>query len=127
MAALIATVGSIGLTGTMSINVIERSKEIGIMRAIGASDGAIRQIVITEGLVIALVSWLIGTLISMPLSRVMSVQIGYNLLNEPLSYTYASYAVVAWLVVVLILASVASMLPARNALRITIREVLAYE
>jgi putative ABC transport system permease protein len=127
MAVLIASVGGIGLTGTMSINIIERSKEIGIMRAIGAADGAIRQIVVAEGIIIALLSWAIGTVLSLPISRVMSIRLGYNLLNEPLSYTYASYAVVLWLVLVVVLALVASLLPARNALRITIREVLAYE
>ncbi len=127
MAALIASVGAIGLTGTMSINIIERRKEIGIMRAIGASDGAIRQIVVAEGVVIAVLSWAIGTVLSLPLSRVMSIRLGYNLLNEPLSYTFASYAVVVWLVLVVVLAMVSSLLPARNALRITIREVLAYE
>jgi putative ABC transport system permease protein len=127
MATLIATVGSIGLTGTMSINVIERTREIGIMRAIGASDGMIRLIVIAEGIIIGLLSWMVATLLSLPLSKVMSYQIGYNLLHEPLVHTYASYAVGVWLVLVTLLATLASLLPARNALRITIREVLAYE
>lgn len=127
MAFLIAVVGGIGLTGTMSINVIERRKEIGIMRAIGASDGAIRQIVVVEGIMISLISWSIATLVSLPLSKLMSMRIGLSLLNEPLVHRYASYAVGAWLVLVLVLAVVASLLPARNALRITIREVLAFE
>jgi putative ABC transport system permease protein len=127
MAALIAIVGSIGLMGTLSINVMERRKEIGIMRAIGASDGAVRQIVMTEGIVIGLLSWFLGTIISYPLSNNMGMQIGYNLLNEPLRYSYAWYAVVVWLVLVLLLSVLSSILPSRNALRITIREVLAYE
>jgi putative ABC transport system permease protein len=127
MAALIAIVGSIGLMGTLSINVIERRKEIGIMRAIGASDGAVRQIVMVEGIVIGLLAWLLGTIISLPLSHVMGMRIGYNLLNEPLRYSYAWYAVVVWLVLVLLLSLLSSILPSRNALRITIREVLAYE
>lgn len=127
MATLIATVGGIGLMGTMSINVIERAKEIGIMRAIGASDKAVQQIVISEGIVIGLLAWVSGTLLSLPISRVMSMRIGYSLLNEPLLYSYAFYAVFVWLALMLIIATLASLLPARNALRITIREVLAYE
>ncbi len=127
MATLIAIVGGIGLMGTMSINVIERSKEIGIMRAIGASDKAVQQIVMSEGIVIGLLAWVTGTLLSLPISRVMSMRIGYSLLNEPLLYSYAFYAVVVWLALMLIIATLASLLPARNALRITIREVLAYE
>jgi putative ABC transport system permease protein len=97
------------------------------MRAIGASDGAVRQIVMVEGIVIGLLAWLLGTIISLPLSHVMGMQIGYNLLNEPLRYSYAWYAVVVWLVLVLLLSVLSSILPSRNALRITIREVLAYE
>ncbi|NJO05530.1 MAG: FtsX-like permease family protein [Chloroflexaceae bacterium] len=127
MALLIGTVGAFGLMGTMSINVIERTKEIGIMRAVGASDGAIQQIVIVEGVIIGLLAWVAGALLSLPVSRFMSMRIGFALLNQPLAYTYASFAVVLWLGVVLFLAAVASYLPARNASRMTVREVLAYE
>ena len=52
MAVLLAVVGAIGLTGTMSLNVLERTREIGVMRAIGASDGSVFQIVVIEGLLI---------------------------------------------------------------------------
>ncbi|HMN63223.1 MAG TPA: ABC transporter permease, partial [Anaerolinea sp.] len=41
LAMLMAVVGSIGLTGTMSLNVLERTREIGVMRAIGARDGEV--------------------------------------------------------------------------------------
>ena len=41
MSALIAAVGAIGLAGTLSINVLERRREIGVMRAIGASSPTI--------------------------------------------------------------------------------------
>lgn len=127
MATLIGIVGGLGLMGTMSINVIERIKEIGIMRAIGASDGAIQQIVIAEGIVIGLLSWCSGTILSLPISRLMSRQLGIQLLNQPLSYNYALYAVGLWLIIVLVVATLASYVPARNASRITVREVLAYE
>ncbi len=56
MAVLTAFVGSIGLTGTMSINVLERTREIGVMRTIGAVDSVIIQSVIIEALVIGLIT-----------------------------------------------------------------------
>lgn len=127
MAALIGLVGGLGLMGTMSINVLERTKEIGILRAIGASDKALHQIVVSEGVIIGLLAWLLGSLLAIPISRLMSFQIGVQLLNEPLSYSFAWYSLLLWLVVVLAVAALASYIPARNAAQMTIREVLAYE
>ncbi len=127
MALLMGLVGGLGLAGTMSINVLERTREIGIMRAIGASDGAIRQIVVSESLAIAGLAWLVGTLISLPMSYAMSYGFGKSLLNTPLIWVYAGPAVAVWLGVVLLIAVVASLLPARAATSLTVREVLAYE
>ncbi|NTU78368.1 MAG: FtsX-like permease family protein [Chloroflexales bacterium] len=127
MATLIGIVGGLGLAGTMSINVLERTREIGIMRAVGAADRAVRQIVVSEGLVIACLAWLIGTIISLPMSYAMCYAFGLGLLNTPLTWTYALPAVAIWLGAVLLIALVASLLPARSAVRLTVREVLAYE
>jgi putative ABC transport system permease protein len=111
----------------MGINMLERIREIGVLRAIGASNGAIRRIVLLEGLVIATLSWIIGFALSFPVAQVMSEQIGVALLDTPLSFTYALPAAIAWFFVLLGLAVVASLGPARGAVRLTIREVLAYE
>jgi putative ABC transport system permease protein len=127
MALLIGAVGALGLAGTMSINVLERTREIGVMRAIGASDGAVRRIVVSEGLVIAVLSWALSALLAVPLSYVMSVAFGTTLLNAPLSWVYSLVGVGVWLAVVVILAIAASLIPARSAVRLTVREVLAYE
>ncbi|MFM7678906.1 MAG: ABC transporter permease, partial [Roseiflexaceae bacterium] len=127
LSTLIAIVGALGLTGTMSMNVLERTREIGIMRAVGASDRAVRQVIVSEGVVIGLLAWLMGTVISIPMSMLMCYGIGINLLGTGLIWTYAVYAVVMWLLVVVSLSIVASRLPARNAVQLTVREVLAYE
>ena len=127
MALLLAAVGGLGLTTTMSINILERVREIGVLRAIGASNLSVRQIVLVEGIVIGVLSWTIGMLISLPISSFMSEQLGLALINIPLVFQYSIGAAVLWFFVLQGVALVASLGPARNAVRLTIREVLAYE
>jgi putative ABC transport system permease protein len=127
MALLLAAVGGLGLTTTMSINVLERVREIGVLRAIGASDISVRKIVLAEGLALGILSWIAGTVLSVPVSAFMSEQLGLVLIQVPLTYSYSLIAAVAWFFVLLAVAVVASLGPARSAVRMTIREVLAYE
>jgi len=127
MAVLTALVGSMGLAGSMSMNVLERTREIGIMRSIGAGNRAITVMVIVEGMLIGSISWLIGVLVSFPITYMLTNIISVSIFHSaiPIRFTYEGF--VLWLVVVIILSAFASLLPARNAARLTIREVLAYE
>jgi putative ABC transport system permease protein len=127
MALLTALVGSIGLTGTMGMNVMERTREIGVMRSIGAVDREVMRTVIVEGMVIGGLSWLIGALLSFPFTYLLSYIISLAVFNSPISVHFTFTGFLIWLLVVLALSAVASVLPARNAARLTIREVLAYE
>ena len=127
MTILLATVGGLGLMGTMSINVLERTREIGVMRAVGASNRSILKIFMTEGVLIGLLSWLIGVVIAWPVSRMLSEAVGQQLLNASLDYVFPISGVIIWLGVVVIMSALASFLPAWNASRLTVREVLAYE
>ncbi len=127
MAVLLAVIGGLGLMGTMSINVLERTREIGVMRAIGASNRSVRRIFIIEGVIIGLLSGIIGAILAYPISRFLSNLVGTQFLSAPLSYTFSITGVLIWLAVVVILGAVASFIPAWNASRLTVREVLAYE
>jgi putative ABC transport system permease protein len=127
MAVLAAVVGSIGLAGTMSINVMERTREIGIMRAIGSSNGILMMMVIVEGYLIGVISWLLGSLLAFPITSLMSNAISIALFDASTSITYTPTGFLIWFVVVSLLSIGASVLPARRASRLTIREVLAYE
>ncbi len=127
MATLIAIVGGLGLMGTMSINVLERTREIGVMRAIGASNGDIQSIVIVEGMVIGLLSWLVSIVLSLPITGVLTFGVGLAIMNTPMNPVYGASGIVAWLIFTLVLAAIASALPARRASRLTVRDTLAYE
>ncbi len=127
MAILIAVVGGLGLMGTMSINVIERTREIGVMRAVGASDGSVLKVFIVEGVFIGVLSWLVGAIVALPVGKLLSDAVGAAFLEAPLNYTFSTKGTLLWLAIVVILAVLASILPAWNASRLSVREVLAYE
>lgn len=127
MATLIAIVGGLGLMGTMSINVLERTREIGVMRAIGASNGDIQSIVITEGMVIGLLSWAISILIAIPITNILCYGVGVAILTAPMPVVFGASGIIVWLIFTIILGTLASALPARRASRLTVKDTLAYE
>lgn len=127
MVLLLASVGGLGLMGTMSINVLERTREIGVLRAIGASNGAVQRIVVTEGVIIGALSWVLAMIVAVPLAKLISNAVGMAFFQTPLTFSFSVGGAIIWLVLVTIVAAVASLLPAYQATRLTVREVLAYE
>jgi len=127
MALLLALVGGLGLMGTMSINVLERTREIGVLRAIGAPGRGVEQVFIREGIAIGLLSWALGMPLANPFSQLLCNAVGQALLGAPIAARISSTGIYVWLILVLLLSIIASLLPARSAARLTVREVLAYE
>lgn len=111
----------------MSLNVMERTREIGVMRAIGGSDRAIMKIVLVEGGLIGLISWLLAGLAALPISKLLADQIFLIIYDRPAEMAFTTSGNLIWLGIVLLLSLLASAIPAYNASRLTIREVLAYE
>lgn len=125
MALLIAAVGAVALSGTLSINVLERTREIGVMRAIGASALVIGGQFIGEGLILGWLSWLIAWPFSIPAGQVV-VHTLSGLLNTELVYRQSAGGVFYWLIIISVLAVVASWFPANKAAQTSVRESLAY-
>jgi putative ABC transport system permease protein len=127
MAVMSAAIGALGLMGMMSLNVMERTREIGVMRSIGATSRAVGSIVITEGLIIGLVSWLIAIPFSIPMSLMFNSMLGSTLFGMSLQFIFSPIGLLVWLVIITVMAFVASLLPAYRAMRMSVRETLAYE
>jgi len=127
MAILTAIVGSIGLMGTMSMNVLERTREIGVMRTIGAVDSVVMLSVIIEGQVIALITWVLAIGLSFPISTVLLKIIGETMMGSEMTAEFTPFGIFLWLGIVIVLSIIASIMPAKNAAKLTINEVLAYE
>jgi putative ABC transport system permease protein len=127
MAVLIAVVGGVGLMGTMSINVLERTREIGVMRSIGADDGDIHRMVVVEGIFISLLSWLLSLVIAIPITIILTNGVGEAIFQAPIPVVYGLAGPMAWLAGTIVLGLLASLTPAHRATRLTIRDTLAYE
>lgn len=126
MTVLMAIVGSFGLSGTLSINVIERRREIGVMRAVGASSRDVGFIFTGEGLILGLTSWLLSVPIGLTVGPQFVLALG-NVIDFPAQYYLALDGIWIWLGIVVVLSILASWVPARRATRISVNESLAYE
>ncbi len=87
MAVVIGVVGSISLSGVLSLSVIERQREIGVMRAVGASSWDIARLFIGEGLILGLLSWLIALPFSLPAGQVITTALS-DALGMEIVYFY---------------------------------------
>jgi putative ABC transport system permease protein len=127
LAVIVALVGGVGLMGSLSISVVERIREIGVMRAIGAGSARLMSMFVMEGVLQGLFSWALAVPISFALAQPMANALGQTMFEANLDFAYNYKAVIFWLFVILIISSLASVVPARNATVISVRESLAYE
>jgi len=126
IAAVMAVVGMLGLTSNMSISVIERTREFGIMRALGAQSQIVLWNVISEGVFTGLISWLIALPLSIPLSLGLGAYLGTMAFRSPLPLIVSPVGLGIWILILLIGSIAASAFPAQQAAKLTIRETLAY-
>jgi putative ABC transport system permease protein len=126
MAMVMAVVGTLGLASAMSAGVIERTREFGVVRAIGATSRVVLRNVVSEGVFTGLLSWLIAIPLSLPLSTQVGALVGSLSFRMPLPLFLSPAALGIWLAVVAVGSAAASAFPALRAARLTIRETLAY-
>jgi putative ABC transport system permease protein len=127
MSWLMIIVGGLGLASTMSLAVLERTREIGVLRAIGARHRSILGMLQIEGLVIALSSWAIALPLSIPMSVLLGKAFGRIMIRVPVTYLPEISGVLLWLVVAVVVSIIACLWPALRATRITTAAALAYE
>lgn len=126
LSVIVAIVGGIALMGALSIGVIERTKEIGVLRAVGARSHTILGIFVMEGVLQGMISWLIAVPLSILVSPLAASQLGHIMFGATLDYQYNWMAVLIWLGLIVIVSLLASMMPARGATKISVRDSLAY-
>jgi putative ABC transport system permease protein len=126
MAAIVAAVGGIALSGVLAISVLERRREIGVLRAIGATPRTILTQFIAEGLILGWLSWLIAFGLSYPAGAALTALLS-NKLQRAIVYQYSFIGVLLWLALATLIGVAASWSPARGAIQMSVQESLAYE
>ena len=126
MAIIIAVVGGVGLSGVLTLNVLERRREIGVMRSIGASTWRVIRLYVGEGVLLGWLSWLIALPLSIPAGRLMLTAVS-QAFGQDYLYHYTPTGSLLWLGIITVLSILASWMPARSATRISVRESLAYQ
>jgi len=127
MSGILAVVGGLGLMTTMSLNVLERRREMGVSRAIGASPPAVWLIVVAEGVAIGALGWALATLAAWPVSEAIGALPVNLMFKVGLDFFFEPSGPLIWLVVSIWLGTAASFLPAWHASRRPVREVIGYE
>lgn len=125
-AALVVLVGGLGLATTLTLSVLERTREMGILAAIGATPRAIALLVVAEGVVIAVMSWCVAIVLAAPVTLALDTVAGRMFHKAPLAFYFSPAAAAEWLALVVVLGALSSLVPARRAARRTVREAIAH-
>ncbi|MGB8645694.1 MAG: FtsX-like permease family protein [Anaerolineae bacterium] len=125
MSLLIGLLGALGVVNTLTLNVLERRRELGVLRAVGASDANLIQAFLAEGLALGFGGWLLGLLIGYPLGLALTRLMESVLFQIP--YRFTPQMVLISLLLALILSASGSLVPALGAARLRVGEVLRYE
>ncbi len=126
MVVIVALSGGIGVLNTLALNVMERRREIGVLRSIGAVDWSMVQVFLTEGLILGLLGAIVGLLIAYPLARYFVDTIAAHM-GFPIATVFTGETAAAGALFALVLAAAASLGPALGAARLRVSEALRYE
>ena len=126
MGLVMIAVGAMGLASTMGLAVLERRREIGVLRAIGASDAAILAMVQAEGLTLVVLAWLVSLPLALPLSALLEAAFGRIMFSVPWRLVPGATTALGWLGLMALISLLACAWPARRALRVPAAQALAY-
>jgi putative ABC transport system permease protein len=127
MGWLMILVAGMGLASTMGIAVLERRREIGVLRAIGAPHAAILRLIVVEALAIAGLGFVLSVPLSLPMSLILGEAFGRIMFELPVHWLPDAAGVWRWFGVSLMVGLLASALPALRALRVPAATALRYE
>jgi putative ABC transport system permease protein len=123
MLGLSVIVSLFGIVNTLALAVLERTRELGTLRAVGMTRRQVRRMIRHESIIVAL----IGAVLGMAVGLVLAALVTRSLSGEGLELSIPAGTLVAFLVVAIVAGMLAAILPARRASRLNVLEALAYE
>jgi len=127
IAAISLLVGGIGIMNTMYTAVIERTREIGIMKAVGAKNSHVLFIFLTESGLLGMVGGAIGIAIGIMIGKIVEIA-ARQYFGTPLIQAYFSwYLILGALAFSFVIGTLSGLLPARQASRLRPVDALRYE
>jgi putative ABC transport system permease protein len=125
VAIIVALVGAIGLSNTLAMSVLERRREIGILRSMGATSSKVAQVFWTEGTSLGVLSWILAMVLGFPTAYGFVLLQGHLLAPVPFSFNPLS---LIWMLgFIILIASLSSIGPVMGATRVKIVQTLRYE
>ena len=121
--ALSVVVSLFGMVNTLALSVFERTRELGMLRAVGMTRRQVRRMVRHESVITAL----IGAALGLPLGIFLALLVTQALSEYDLQFAIPSGALITFVIVSIIAGIVAAILPARRAARLRVLEALQYE
>jgi putative ABC transport system permease protein len=104
---------------------VERTREIGVMKAIGAVPEVIVRMIVAEGLFVAALSWIVSLMAALPIIYGID-QLGAAMFGMPLPFIVSVPGAAIWLVLIVAISLLASAVPAWRASQLIVRQALAY-
>jgi putative ABC transport system permease protein len=122
---LIVAMSMVGLANAITMSIVERTREIGILRCIGARARDVRRIFMTEGVTLAVAGWLLGIPLGFALNRFL-VWLVREVVKVDVPAAYPPRNILIALVGTVVLAILVLLLPLRRAVRFRPGEALRY-
>jgi putative ABC transport system permease protein len=127
LTVIIIFIASNGIILTMTTNIIERTRENGVLKAIGASNRELAKMILSEAFLIAFLAWLVACVVTLPLSYGVAYWLGELLIKTPFALTVEPLIFVISLPVMILITSLASLIPMGKIIKLPVREALIYE
>jgi putative ABC transport system permease protein len=126
MGVLAVLIASLGVVNTLTMNIMERTQEIGMLRAVGMTRKQVIKMVLAEASLMGVIGGLIGIIFGILLSRIflagMNAMSGYQL-----DFIFPTEGIAIGLIVSIVISQLAAIQPARKAARTNVLEAIRYE